>query len=111
MRSAFPSYYRLSDAELSRLWQDCLFVLDANVLLNLYRYSKEASEDLIQVLRRISERLWIPHQVALEYQRNRLGVIAEQVKTYDKVSKVLGKVKDNLRAELDQLQLEKRHSL
>jgi hypothetical protein len=49
--------------------------------------------------------------VALEYQINRANVIADQVKKYDDVSKVLRKVRGNLRGELDNLQLEKRHSL
>lgn len=54
------------------------FVLDASAILNLYRYPKKARDDLVSVLKKISDRLWIPHQAALEYQRNRLKVVAEQ---------------------------------
>lgn len=111
MKDAFAGYYRLSETELRALWQDCLFVLDANVLLNFHRYSREARDDLLRVLRRVSDRLWIPHQVALEYQENRPTVIAEQVEKYDKVSGVLRKVRNSLGGELDKLQLEKRHAL
>ncbi len=37
----------------------------------------------------ISDRLWIPHQAALEYQENRLTVIAEQVAKFDGINKSL----------------------
>lgn len=110
MKRDFFGYYQPNESELQTLWKNCLFILDANVLLNLYRYSREASDDLLRVLRRVSDRLWIPHQVALEYQQNRTRVIAEQVRRYDEVSKVLSKVMGSLRGELGKLQLEKRHS-
>ncbi len=86
MRGTFFGYYRPSEIELETLWKNCLFVFDANLLLNLYRYSKEASDDLLRVLQSISGRLWIPHQVALEYQENCTRVMAEQVKRFDEVT-------------------------
>ena len=111
MKAVFPGYYRLSDYELSELWKDCLFVLDANVLLNLYRYPEKAREDFINVFAQISNRLWVPHHVALEYQANRLNVITEQIKKFDDVNKILSDSKDNLKSKLDALQLKKRHSV
>lgn len=111
MKKAFFGYYPPSERELRAMWQSCLFVFDANVLLNLYRYSKEAREDLVRVLQAVSDRLWIPHQVGLEYQENRLNVIADQIKKYSEVEKILQNARNNLQTELGNLQLEKRHSL
>ena len=34
MKSSFAEYYKLSDAELTALLAECMFVVDANVLLN-----------------------------------------------------------------------------
>jgi len=110
MKKSFLGYYRPTEDELSQLWQNCLFIVDASVLLNLYRYPKEAREDLLKILNEISERLWIPYQAALEYQENRLNVVAEQAKRYDEVRKVLKEVENKLRADLGLLQLKKRHS-
>ena len=78
--------------------------------LNLYRYPQRAKDDLLKVLKLISDRLWMPHQVGLEYQENRLTVIAEQVKRFDDVRKVLAESSKSLRSELGKLQLRKRHS-
>src|SRR5215208_3855134 len=110
MKETFRGYYRPSDEEFKSLWENCLFIPDANVLLNLYRYSKETTDDWLRVFRKIADRLWIPHQAALEFQERRLGVMAEQVKRYGEVRKVVEAVQENLQTELDSLQLRKRHS-
>lgn len=96
MRDTFSGYYQPEESEFSVLWEDCLFVLDANVLLNLYRYSPQTSQVLIDILTQISDRLWIPHQVAFEYQENRLSAIAGQVKVYDEISQILQNTQKNL---------------
>ncbi len=109
-KAAFPGYYRLSEAEFATLWKDAAFVLDANVLLNLHRYPEKAREDLLKVLQKIAAQLWIPHQAALEYQRNRQTVIADQRSRFADVRKILETAQQNLESELQQLQLKRRHS-
>ena len=64
----------------------------------------------MEVFRSISDRIWLPHQAALEYQRNRLSVIAEQVSKYSDVKTILKNTEANLAKNLEDLQLEKRHS-
>ena len=103
MKKIFPGYYRPTREEFSNLWKSCLFVLDANVLLNLYRYSHETSKELIRILKQISGRLWVPHQAALEYQNNRLETIAKQLDEYDKIIALVEKSKKDLKDGLDSL--------
>ena len=103
MKNIFPGYYRPTIKEFSNLWNSCLFVLDANVLLNLYRYSQETSDELIQILKQVSGRLWVPHQAAFEYQKNRLQIIASQIEEYDKIKKLVKDSKDKLQTKLDSL--------
>jgi len=110
MRSSFFDYYRPTIEEFAALWSRGTFVIDANVLLNLYRYPKDASSDLLAALSKLQERLWMPYQAALEYQENRLIVIGEQISKYDGVRKVLNDVPNSLKAGLDKLQIKKRHS-
>jgi hypothetical protein len=62
MRNIFPGYYRPTDEEFYKMWQECIFVFDANVLLNLYRYSPDTRDELLDVLERLKDRIWIPHQ-------------------------------------------------
>jgi hypothetical protein len=96
MRDLFRGYYKPTQEEFDQLWSDGLVVLDANVLLNLYRYSTSARQDLIQVLTDYSDRLWLPFQAASEYQNNRLKVMFEQFETYKKFRKSAEEAKKDL---------------
>jgi hypothetical protein len=85
VKNLFPGFYQPTQEEFTNLWDKCIFTVDANVLLNLYRYTPTTRSEFLKILDRISDRLWICHQVALEYQRNRLNVIAQQKKAYSEV--------------------------
>lgn len=58
--------------------QTALVVVDANVLLNLYRYNESTRDDLLGLLDKLGDRLWAPHQVLHEFWRNRLNVLARR---------------------------------
>jgi hypothetical protein len=78
MRNSFIGYYPRTEDELKLLWERGIIVLDTNVLLNLYRYSKESRKSLLDLLEAFEDQLWLPHHVALEYHRNRLPRIYDE---------------------------------
>jgi hypothetical protein len=78
MRELFPGYYRPTQEQFQKMWQECIFVFDANVLLNIYRYSPDTRDELFDVLEHLKDRIWIPHQAMLEYHENREEVISQQ---------------------------------
>lgn len=96
MRKLFPGYFPKSSEALKQLWQESTFAFDANVLLNVYRYSPNTKESLYRVLGRLKDRLWLPHQAALEFHRNRPTVIADQAKKYEEALRTLEGLLDNL---------------
>lgn len=108
MKACFPGYYRPTRDEFRTLWDNCLFVLDANVLLNCYRYSENTRQKLMNVFEAIADRLWVPHQAALEYHKRRLDVIAEQVDAYDKIETLLQQARTTL---IGHLRSHSRHPL
>ncbi|MBX7219175.1 MAG: PIN domain-containing protein [Blastocatellia bacterium] len=83
MRDLFFEYYKPSDEEFSELWRDCIFAFDTNVLLSFYRYSEETRTILVEILKKLNDRIWLPYQVAHEYQKDRLDVISKQEKAYE----------------------------
>ena len=111
MKELFPQYDDSSSQDYGVIWKSALFVFDTNVLLNLYRYQAGTRDELLSVLGQLSGRIWVPHHVALEFQRNRLKVIAEQNKRFTEVRRTIEKSKSGLFADLEKLQLQKRHSL
>ncbi|PRS43897.1 hypothetical protein C6Y01_08315 [Bacillus sp. NMCC46] len=62
MREQFREFY--FDKDDKEIWKDSIIVLDTNVLLNLYRYTQETSEQILNLLQKYKENLWMPHQVA-----------------------------------------------
>ncbi len=112
MKNMFKQYnYFYTPEQYKEIWENALFVFDTNTLLNLYRYQEDTKNEFLQVLDKISNRIWIPHHVALEFQRNRLEVICEQKTLFSKTKNALNSTSKNLNSELEKLQLRKRHSL
>ena len=111
MKDLFPQYINFLKVEYSDVWKNALFVFDTNVLLNLYRYQSKTRDELLNVLEQLSARVWIPYHAALEFQRNRLTVIADQNKRFSDVRRAIEKSRVSLFSDLDKLQLQKRHSL
>jgi hypothetical protein len=70
------------------------------MIFHLYSYTPETRERFFEILNKLSDRIWIPHQVAYEYQKNRLYVIAAQVKAYENIEKILIRNFYELRSEL-----------
>lgn len=77
MKTHFKEQYALLEEEKKAIWDHCYVVLDANILLNFYRCSKDTSDDVFNILEAIKEKLWIPYQVAWEYFNNRRNVFHE----------------------------------
>jgi hypothetical protein len=73
----FEAYQTPTEADYRRLLTDGIVVPDANVLLNLYRYNEQTRNDLFLVLRALGDRLWVPHQVVVEFWRNREAVLQD----------------------------------
>jgi hypothetical protein len=96
MKDLFPEYYSLTEDQYRELWEKCTFILDTNVLLNFYEYNDKTLEDFFKVLEKFKDRLWIPHQVALEYQENKESRIKKVNQSYENINKELEKTKQSI---------------
>ncbi|PMS14448.1 hypothetical protein C0Z18_31630 [Trinickia dabaoshanensis] len=108
MRKAFSGFYKPTPDDLLELWREATFVLDANVLLSLYRYPQQARDDLFKVLESIANRLWIPFNVALEFQRNRIAVIAAENAKFEETVDQLDAAESKLVEAVEKLELDRR---
>ena len=102
------------------IWEEGLFVFDANVLLDLYRLPQSASKDLMKVLNNdtFKKRIWTGFQVILEFSQNRLDAISDQKSKFSSVGNLIedaisshAEVTKKLLLELSKLKLKKRHSV
>lgn len=101
MKDKFSEYYKLNETDIKNHWEKDIFCFDANVLLNLYRYSPSTREAFFSLLEKIEGRIWITYQAALEYQKNRLVVINAQKEAYKDIRDTLIKKRGEIEAKLN----------
>ncbi|WP_427763302.1 PIN domain-containing protein [Streptomyces sp. DSM 41931] len=71
-----------------------LIVLDTNVLLELYRFTPQARNELLDVLEQLGQRLWVPHQVVSEYHKRRFTAVREHLDLYSTVPDTLSTLRN-----------------
>jgi PIN domain-containing protein len=98
MKKAFPGYQSRTP---SKLWASCIFAFDANALLDLYRMTGESRAQLLSILDRLKDRVWLPHQAALEYLENRFEVIRVGIELRARISKWTHDATERFRKEFD----------
>src|SRR5260221_3874962 len=96
MRKKFFGYYKPTQQEFTKIWREAIFVFDTSVLLNIYRYTPKTREDFFKILEQLKSRIWIPHQVALEYHEQRENVISQQNSIYDDIEGTLSYLQKNV---------------
>lgn len=101
MREKFPGWYPKKPEQIAKLWDSAIFVPDANVLLHCLRHTTVVRDELLRLFEALGDALWIPYQVGLEFQRNRLDVEFGALDAYDALIKdqeaIIDKARDRLR--------------
>jgi len=67
----FAGFKAASSEQLDAALRDAIVAVDANVLLDLYRFRPQTSQDLFTVLQKLGDRLVVPHQGLREFWRRR----------------------------------------
>lgn len=83
MKELFKWCFPHSLAQIQEIWDNGILTVDANVLLDLYRYNPNTREALLESLNLFAGRAWISHQVAEEFFRNRNGVILSSTSSFN----------------------------
>lgn len=101
MRDKYPGWYPKSPVAIAKLWDNAIFVPDANVLLHCLRHPAAVRDELLRFFEVLGDALWIPYQVGLEFHRNRLDVEFGALDAYDALIRdqeaILEKARDRLR--------------
>lgn len=77
MKRVFWAYRDKSKEEINRLFSDCIFIFDTNILLKFYRVSKKEAQNYLDVLLSYRKKLYLPFTVGQEFYKNRKKVIGE----------------------------------
>ncbi len=106
MRDSLFGFYTPTADDYDKLWKEGTFIFDANSLLDLYRATPGARNDLLGALGSFKDRLWLPYQAALEFQRNRCGVIAESKNSMSLAREEASRLIETLKTTVKNLKLE-----
>lgn len=91
MSEAFTANIPQAKVDIEEALRSGLLSLDANVLLNFYRYSPNARDALVAVLGAAGDRVWVSHQAAREFWRNRCAAIDSRSQATEQLRTVLEK--------------------
>lgn len=109
MNKKFCGFYTPKQESYKEIWNDknTLFIFDTNTLLNLYRCEEQTKDDILSVMNVLSSRSWFPFQVCLEYQRNRIDVISQSIKSLEKLKKSITSMVNTTDNALSEAQVKK----
>lgn len=83
LEKMFSGYLKKEPSEISAIWDKAFVSFDANVLLNLYRYSDATTNEFVKLINSMKGKVFITNQAFLEYLRNKHKVISTQINVYD----------------------------
>lgn len=103
LTDGFGHYYRPDQDRVRDAFERGLIVLDTNVLLNMLRYSPSAREELVDVIATFADRCFVPHQIAVEYNRNRVRVVEDRRKELEQATTEINTIRSKVRAVVNNL--------
>ncbi|WP_332811438.1 PIN-like domain-containing protein [Sphingomonas sp.] len=96
MKTGFAWYLSASPSAAPDAWRTGTLTVDANVLLDLYRYHTSTCESILSALESFAGRIWISHQAASEFFRHRKKVIASSERMFREASAGLDELEKSL---------------
>ena len=69
----------IDTAAEEKLWKEAVIVFDTCALLDFYYMSAAHQEVMADILKYLSDRIWLPAQVVYEYYKNRESVILKPI--------------------------------
>ena len=103
IREQFPWYFP-EDEDIDTAWKEGILTVDANVMLDLYRYDKSMREALLPAIEGFDGRFWITHQTAREFIRHQRGVISGINDDFVKAEKHIRDVESKMRTAIDEIE-------
>lgn len=71
--------------------KDCIIIFDTNVYLNLYEYSPDIADFLINIIELVDSKIYLPNTVKREFHKNHNHCQGRQKKKFQNVPKMLKK--------------------
>lgn len=101
MKINFPNHYRPEKADIDKAYENAIFILDTNTLLDLYRINPEVTEKALKTIKKHRDKIFIARHTDEEYHRHHYDISAEMCLTVKEVVTHLSV--DPFRAKLEEI--------
>lgn len=99
----FVGWYDYSESEYENILKYGDISFDTNVILNLYRYSKETSLKTLSLFNSVKDRLVTSYYVTYEFTKNREKTESDSIHEYDKLINKIDEKYENLINEMNNI--------
>lgn len=103
MKSEYSWYFKPDADEIEKIWKHGVLTVDANVLLDLYRYHERTRNSLLDSMQSFEGKLWLSRQASEEFFRNRNKVIVSSSKTFKEAKDEIEKLRSSIESTVSQL--------
>jgi hypothetical protein len=99
MKTTLTSFQRPDGSQIGKIWKDGTIAFDTSVLLNLYAWPRSGRQEVFDYMRQLN--IWLPHQVVLEFYRNRRRVAEREQEEYNQALDAIKKTGKSLESLTD----------
>lgn len=103
MNEKFKWYFPATAEELDKIWNQGALTVDANVLLDLYRFHEDTRNAILDSLQTFKGKRWLSYQAATEFFRHRTSVIASAKNTFKEAIDEIQDLKKKLSGTTDRI--------
>ena len=103
MKEKFAWYLNSSPEQAKQAWENGVLTVDANVVLDLYRYHSATRDSILAAVEAFAPRVWISYQAAQEFFANRKNVIASAEKTFREANTAIDDLTNSLEGNVSKL--------
>lgn len=91
----------MQERDISEFIDKIILIVDTNVLLYLYKCSFNTSQNLVQLMNKVKDKIIVPWQVYKEYSSHKEAEQAKIDKKYDNFTRELKTLVSNLQAKIE----------
>lgn len=94
MKQRFKHYHLTENVDY--IYKDAIIILDTNSILNIYRYNTDNRKKYIEILKKVSKRIYLTNQICDEFYKNRFLIIENRTTFKENIFEMISENQNKL---------------
>lgn len=99
MKEKFRHYHLIEN--LDEIYKHSIIILDTNSILNIYRYNTDNRNKYLEILKKVTKRIYLTNQICNEFYKNRFLIIESRTTFKDNIYEMISENHNKLLNILD----------